>query len=129
MAKSERLYKDSPSIKRKESGEVGVEKPSDADSEDMGLEGEGDTPGSAHEMPVKTEQLHAHERREVHQKHLKEQMDMHHRHEMEHSAHEGDKTELHAKQEKEHNDMHKRHSQEIKQMHARHDATPEGKKE
>lgn len=80
MAKSEKLYKDSPSLKRdEESGKVGVEKPSKADGENMGTEGNA-IPGSSGEMPVGPE----HHKAELHsilKRHEEEQKSMHDRHE------------------------------------------------
>lgn len=90
MAKSDRLYKDSPALKRdKESGEVGIHKPSAADSENMGTSGS-PLPGGGEEMPVQVEQMHG--------RHEKEMKDMHKRHEDEHK------------------DMNKRHLKEHKKM-------------
>jgi hypothetical protein len=87
MAKSEKLYKDSPRVERdKESGEVGITRPSEADAEDMGIDGN-PLPGGGDGMPVQVEQMH--------DRHKKEMSDMHKRHEDE------------AK------DMHKRHQKEV----------------
>lgn len=121
MAKSSKLYKDSPSLKRGEDGDVGVQKPSEADATDMGLAGEtGQGEGAEQaQMPIETHQ--AHERRETKHRHVHEHLAMHHRHEMEHVTHTGDKKELHKKHEAEHADMHDRHHQEVKTMHKRHE--------
>lgn len=88
--KSAKLYNDSPSLKRdKESGSVGVHKPSEADAQDMGIEGS-ELPGGGDGMPVQVEQMHG--------RHETEMKDMHKRHEDEHK------------------DMHKRHLKEHKKL-------------
>lgn len=87
MSKSDRLYKDSPKVERKDSGDVGISRPSDADAEGMGTEGS-PLPGGGDGMPVAVEQMH--------DRHQKEMGDMHKRHEGEQK------------------DMHKRHSKEMK---------------
>lgn len=75
MAKSDKLYSDSPSLKRdKDSGEVGIKKPSEADAQNMGIEGS-ELPGAGDGMPVQVEQMHG--------RHEKEFKDMHARHEAE----------------------------------------------
>lgn len=90
MSKSGKLYSDSPSLKRdKESGSVGVSKPSEADGENMGTEGS-PLPGGGEGMPVQVEQMHG--------RHEKEMKDMHARHETEHK------------------DMNKRHLKEHKKL-------------
>lgn len=90
MSKSSKLYKDSPTVDRDEEGTVGIKKPSKADAEDEGLEGN-PLPGAGDGMPVQVE--------EMHKRHIKEMSDMHKRHEDEHK------------------DMHKRHQKEIKKAH------------
>lgn len=82
MAKSSKLYKDSPSLKRGESGEMGIEKPSDSDKEDMGLSGN-PLPGGGDGMPVDAHQA---EREEMGKKHVQEHKDMNKRQEKEHEA-------------------------------------------
>lgn len=90
MGKSEKLYKESPSLKRDEkSGAVGVHKPTEADGEDMGVSGDG-LNGAGHGMPIAARQA------EMHKRHMDEMKQMHGRHEDEHS------------------DMHKRHQKEVK---------------
>lgn len=90
-SKSERLYKDSPALKRdEESGKVGVEKPSEADGENMGTEGN-PIPGSDGKMPVDGE----------HKANMDEVKATHDRHEKEQSA------------------MHKRHQEDFKELHKR----------
>lgn len=120
MAKSDKLYKDSPSVERdKESGEVGVKKPSEADGENMqvdGVKSDGEKGG----MPVNVHQ--ASERREVKHKHVGEHLAMHHRHEMEHEsmpAEGGDKKTLTKKHDTELSAMHDRHAQEMLELHKR----------
>lgn len=94
MAKSAKLYGDSPSLKRdKESGAVGVKKPSEADAQDMGTEGN-PLPGGGDGMPVAVGQA----MEDMHGRHDKEMKDMHKRHEDEHK------------------DMHKRHQKEVKKL-------------
>ena len=87
MSKSDRLYKDSPKVERKESGDVGISRPSEATGEDIGTDGS-PLPGAGDGMPVAVEQMH--------DRHSKEMGDMHKRHETEQK------------------DMHKRHSKELK---------------
>lgn len=65
MPKSDKMYKDSPSVKKDENGKPGISKPSQADAENMGTSGDA-MPGSAGVMPV-----------DVHQK-TSEMMDRHH---------------------------------------------------
>ena len=83
MSKSERLYKNSPSVERdKESGEVGIKRPSEADKESAGLSGS-PLPGSDGEMPIAVEQMHDRHKREMkdtHKRHEDEIKDMHKRH-------------------------------------------------
>src|ERR1017187_8676058 len=101
MAKSDRLYKDSPKLERGEDGDVGVKKPSEADGEDMG------TSGKEGEMPVAVH--HSAERHELHHRHVHEALALHRRHETEHATHKGDKKPLHKKHEAEHKELHDRH--------------------
>lgn len=89
--KSAKLYNDSPSLKRdKNSGEVGVKKPSEADAEDMGISGSPLPESDGGDMPVQVEQMR--------DRHETEMKDMHKRHEDEHK------------------DMNKRHIKEVKNM-------------
>ncbi len=111
MAKMhEKFYKESPELKRKEDGKMGVTK---AEKESArtndGTEG------------MQIHERHAHERREMNNRHVKEQMDTHHRHEGEQSHHKGDKKEVHARHHAEHKEMHKRHEGEHKTLHSRHE--------
>ena len=89
MAKSEKLYKDSPTMKRGEDGHMGVHKPKEADKEDMGLAG-GEIEGAGNGMPVHAKMA------EMHKRHHEEMKSMHGRHESEAA------------------DMHKRHQKEAK---------------
>lgn len=124
MAKSDTLYKDSPALKRDDKGKVGVEKPSEADGENMGIEGN-PLPGSEGKMPIQ-----ASERREMKHKHVTEHLAQHHRQETEHENHaEGDKKELHKKHEAEHKEMTERHHEEFRAMHKRHNKGEAPKKE
>jgi hypothetical protein len=107
-ARSERLYKDAPSLKRDEkSGKVAVTKsPKPAEKTSTGTDG------------LKIETRHANERNEVHTRHVGEHMSMHGRHETEISLAQGgdglkDITERH---ETEHGDMQKRHHVEFKAL-------------
>lgn len=119
MSKSNKLYSDSPSLKRGEDGEVGVQKPSEADADNMGVGGS-DEQGDPAQMPIDTHQEG--ERREMKHRHVGEHLAQHHRHETEHSTHKGDKAELYKKHEAEMADMHKRHQEEMASMHKRHGA-------
>lgn len=85
MAKSDKLYKDSPSIKKDKAGSPGISRPSEADGENMGVEGNPQE-GAGDGMPVKV--------KEMHDRHQKEMKDTHGRHEGEIK------------------DMHKRHAKE-----------------
>lgn len=92
-SKSSKLYSDSPSLKRdEESGKVGVEKPSEADGENMGTEGNA-IPGSGGEMPVGGE---------------------------EHKAKMDEVKELYKRHEEEHTSMADRHKKSLEEMHKRH---------
>lgn len=94
MSKSNKLYKDSPKLERDdESGKVGIKKPTKADGENIGTEGDA-IPGSEGDMPI---DVHQAERNEVGKKHVQELKDMHKRHDAEFEA------------------MHKRHSSEKKE--------------
>lgn len=85
MTKSSKLYKDSPKIEKDEDGKPGIKKPSKADAEDMGTEGN-PLPGAGDGMPVEDEQAehmhdrHARETKDMHKRHEDEMKDMHKRH-------------------------------------------------
>lgn len=64
MARSDKLYKDSPTTERDSDGKVGVKKPSEATAESTGVT-----------EPVPTEQVGA-----MHERHEMEMKDMHKRH-------------------------------------------------
>lgn len=78
MSKSEKLYKESPEIKKGEDGKPGIHRPSKADKTDAGLEGNS-LPGSEGEMPIQVKQTN-----DMHERHMQEMKDMHKRHEKEH---------------------------------------------
>lgn len=110
MAKSDRLYKNSPKLARdEETGEMGIAKPNDETAND------GDD-GSSAEMGATPEAAKSHERRELHHKHVKEKLDLHHRHEMAHAAGHADK----KAHEDEHKAMTERHHHEFVEMSKRH---------
>lgn len=90
MAKSSKLYKDSPSIEKGEDGKPGIKGPSKADGENMGTEGN-PLPGSDGKMPVNEE--HMAEHKAMHKRHQEEQVAMHDRHET-------DVKEMHKRHEK-----------------------------
>lgn len=97
MAKSSKLYKGSPSLKRdEESGKVqvkksedkpdgGIKDPTEADGEDMGIAGDNLT-GDQAQMPVDVQQVgdtskrHSTEIKDMHKRHQDEMSDMHKRH-------------------------------------------------
>lgn len=80
MSKSEKLYKNSPSIKRDEKdGSMKVEKPSKVDGQDMGTEGN-PLPGSDGKMPIEVKQSVGDAMAEMHGRHQNELKDMHKRH-------------------------------------------------
>lgn len=94
-AKSDRMYKDSPSIKKDEEGKAKIskpekkeakgevaEKPTPADGENMGLEGN-PLPGTPGEMPVDTHQA---EHEELAKRHVQELKDMHKRHQADYES-------------------------------------------
>jgi hypothetical protein len=122
MAKSDKLYSDSPSIKKDKEGKTAVKRPSQAEPADQSQAGA--TPGVEDPADTTSPDIHQSERREVHNKHAKEAMDMHHRHEMEHQVHKGDKKELHKKHLEEHEAMHRRQEQEMAEMQSRQEANP-----
>lgn len=78
MAKSSKLYNKSPTISRDEDGKTGISRPTTADGENMGTEGN-PLPGSGEEMPIHIKQF-----KDMHERHLQEAKDMHKRHEKEH---------------------------------------------
>lgn len=75
VQKSDKLYKKSPSIKRGDNGKVGISRPTEADSEDMGVSGN-PLPGTEGQMPISIEQLKS----DMHERHMTELKDMHKRH-------------------------------------------------
>lgn len=93
MSKSGKLYSDSPSLKRDDkSGAVGVKKPSEADGENMGVEG-APLEGAGDGMPVQAEQMHKRhetEMKDMHKRHEDEHKDMNKRHLKEHKKLAGD---------------------------------------
>lgn len=82
MSKSKKMYKDSPSIEKNEDGKPGIKKPSKADGQDMGTEGN-PLEGAGDGMPVDPHQA---ERAELSKRHVEEIKDMHKRHEKDHEA-------------------------------------------
>lgn len=82
MSKSKRMYKDSPSIKKNEDGKPGIKKPTPADGENMGTEGNS-LEGAGDGVPVDPHQA---ERSELSKRHVEEIKDMHKRHEKDHEA-------------------------------------------
>ncbi len=80
MSKSSKLYSDSPSIKKDAEGGVGIQRPSEATSEDLGLSGN-PLPGAGEKMPIDI-----HEKmQDMVERHAAELKDLHKRHEKEHS--------------------------------------------
>ncbi len=111
MAKAprhQRMYKNSPELKRGDDGHMGVTKKGDEPnkSEEAADDVQSGTDGMKHDSAMPMHTRHAHER-----------MAMHSRHEMEHSVHDhaeaGSKKEVHGRHEKEMKDMHGRHEKEI----------------
>ena len=102
-SRSERMYRDSPSIKRDESdGKVKAMKPS-ADKKKAD-EVQGGTDGAMRE-PM-------HE--DMAARHAMDRLSMHHKHEAEHHAHKGgDKKEMHKRHMTEHKGMLKAHDKEM----------------
>jgi len=99
MAKHDKLYNKSPTVKKDADGKPGVHKPTKADGEDMGTEGN-PIPGSDGEMPIQEKQLH-----DMHDRHHKEMKSMHERH--------GSET---ADMHKRHQDEHKKHAEDHDKM-------------
>lgn len=86
--KSEKMYKDSPKIEKDEEGKPGIKKPTQADGENMGVEGN-PAPGSDGEMPIDT-----HEKmQDMVERHASELKDLHKRHGKEHEKLAGKKEE------------------------------------
>lgn len=83
MARSDKLYKDSPKIEKDENGTPGMSKPKEADAENMGIEG-APLEGAGDGMPVTDP--HAVERAEVSKRHMSELKDMYRRHEAEYDT-------------------------------------------
>jgi hypothetical protein len=77
MSKSDKMYAKSPKIEKDDKGKPGIKKPSKADAEDMGTEGN-DVEGAGDGMPV---DIHEKERVSMHKRHQEEQKAMHDRHE------------------------------------------------
>lgn len=100
-SRAERMYGDSPSLKRdEEDGKVKAKKPSEAEkkSEEVNSGTDGAERGS--------EDMNA--------RHAMDRLSMHHKHEAEHHAHKGgDKKEMHKRHLSEHKAMHKRHEKEM----------------
>src|SRR5690348_16651635 len=121
MARSDKLYSDSPRLERDdESGKVETKKPSKKAEKEPGETG---TEGMA------VNERHAHERREVHHHHIAEHLATHHRNEMEHTHEKGDKKALHERHEQEFADMRARHGKELKALHDRHEKGETAKSE
>jgi len=131
MAKSDALYKDSPTTERGEDGKVKVKKPSDkkADSKTAPKD-ETASKGKAGEAPSKADAesegtnglpvvaRHAMARREMTNRHVGERMAMHNRQEAEHEAGPGGNLgEVHGRHEGELKEMNGRHEKEMKSLH------------
>lgn len=80
MAKSDKMYSSSPSIKKDAEGKPGIQKPTPAATDDAGLSGN-PLPGSEGEMPIHIKQIN-----DMHERHGQEMKDMHKRHEAEHKT-------------------------------------------
>jgi hypothetical protein len=119
MAKMhEKMYKNSPELKRDEEDGKMKEHKGPTKAEKESSEVNAGTSG----LPVHTR--HAHERREVKHKHIHEHHALHHKHQMEHSHHDlhGEhKGEMHKRHHVELKAMHERHENEHKEMYARHE--------
>src|ERR1700722_2531776 len=96
VSRSERMYKDSPTLKRdEEDGKMKAKKPSE--SKKKADEVQGGTDGAEREG--------AHEE-DMMGRHSMDRLSMHHKHEAEHHAHKGgDKKEMHSRHEKERRSM------------------------
>lgn len=96
-SKSERMYKDSPKLERKEDGKMGVSKKKEAvDKEAADI---ADVPVDEEGMPT-------------HARHIMERQAMYGRHEVEHSIH---------REGKDKKEVHDRHQKEIKALHKKHE--------
>jgi len=108
LPRHKRLYKDSPKMERGEDGHMGVTKRGDKENE---AETAADAVQSGDDGIYVTEGMPPHVR------HAHERRDMHNRHETEHSVHDhakaGSKKEMHGRHQKEMKDMHGRHEKEI----------------
>ena len=95
LAKHSKLYKDSPSIEKDDDGKPGIKRPSKADAESMGTEGN-PLEGAGDGMPVGPDENE--DMANMHDRHARELKDTHKRHEDEVK------------------DMHKRHAKEAKKL-------------
>ena len=79
MAKSDRMYANSPSVKKGEDGKPGIHKPTKASAVDAGNAGNPLPQDTEGEMPVHVKQY-----KDMHERHILEMKDMHKRHQKEH---------------------------------------------
>lgn len=83
MSKSDKMYAGSPALKRdKESGKVGVSRPTKADAVDMGVGGD-NAQGNPADMPIQVHQTGEDALKEMHGRHATELTAMHDRHQKE----------------------------------------------
>lgn len=125
-SRSEKMYGDSPTLKRdEEDGKMKARKPSEdkkkAD-EVQGGTGGAEREGGEKDGAVPHEVRHAMERHEMHGRHEREHM-MH-----DHGEH-GDKKEMHSRHEKEKRSMHTRHEGEMASGEKMIEKVEESKKE
>lgn len=79
MAKSDKMYASSPSVKKDANGKPGISKPTKATATDIGLAGEPAYENQPAEMPIHVKQY-----KDMYERHMLEMKDMHKRHQKEH---------------------------------------------
>lgn len=79
--KSDKLYGDSPSVKRGKDGEVGISKPSDGNVENKAGDGQPIVSKEHDEERASMHKRHEEEQKSMHERHSKDMKEMHKRHE------------------------------------------------
>lgn len=114
MARSEKMYKSSPSIERDaETGKPGIKRPTKATSEDIGLEGNPLPEDTGGGMPINVHQKSR--LREARHRHITEHLAQIHRHDAEAEGADGE-PDLMQRYVDEHKEMSSRHQKELEAM-------------
>ncbi len=87
--KSDKLYSQSPSVKKDANGKPGISKPTPAAADSMGLAGNPLPTDGTGDMPIHIKQI-----ADMHERHVTELKDMHKRHQKEHETLAGDHAQL-----------------------------------